>query len=239
MKRDCKYYNYGDRAPREYGAFCMESGEGRCLEEDTCDNCNKYFSISILSIDPGTYESAYVIIDVSTHKPIERKKVENEKLLRMLRDTEFYKYYGIKHFVVEMITGMGARVGDETFETTFWIGKFWEAAFENYDKREEMSFAKIYRRQEKTFLVGTQRCKDKDIIAALVNRYTPDQPNFGKGTAKDQGWFYGFRADIWSAYAVAVTYYHYYLTERGIEEREIAEEKRRQARIKRKSKRKR
>jgi hypothetical protein len=25
-------------------------------------------------------------------------------------------------------------------------------------------------------------------------------------TIKDQGWFYGFKADIWSAYAIGITY---------------------------------
>ena len=53
--------------------------------------------------------------------------------------------------------------------------------------------------------------KDKDIRQALVDRFAPNTPNGGKGSKDDQGWFYGFRADIWSAYAVAITYYDLYL----------------------------
>ena len=105
-------------------------------------------SETILSIDPGTYESAYTIIDVLNQKPIEAKKISNEKLLSMLRSSEFYEDYNISYFVIEMIAGMGMRVGDETFETAFWIGIFWEAASTNPDIKPFLS--KIYRRQEKS-----------------------------------------------------------------------------------------
>jgi hypothetical protein len=192
---------------------------------------------TIISIDPGTYESAYTIVRVSDQKPLEAKKTKNEKLLSLLRSSEFYETYNITYFVVEMIAGMGMRVGDETFETAFWIGIFWEAASTNPEVKPFLS--KIYRRQEKSFLVGTQRCKDKDIIAALVDRYAPDEPNYGKGTAKCRGWFYGFKADIWQAYAVAVTFHYYYLTDRGVCERVAQEQKRIHDKSKRKSKTKR
>jgi hypothetical protein len=42
------------------------------------------------------------------------------------------------------------------------------------------------------------------IGAAIVDRFASGQPNRGKGTKAKPGWFYGFRADIWQAYALAV-----------------------------------
>jgi hypothetical protein len=48
------------------------------------------------------------------------------------------------------------------------------------------------------------RAKDSNIAQALVYRFAPGQPNRGKGTKAAPGWFHGFAADIWQAYALAV-----------------------------------
>lgn len=40
-KPDCIYYDWGDTAPREYGAFCKKTES--CLNKNTCENCNSYF----------------------------------------------------------------------------------------------------------------------------------------------------------------------------------------------------
>ena len=39
-KPDCKYYDWGDTAPREYGAFCRATHE--CLTKEICENCKTY-----------------------------------------------------------------------------------------------------------------------------------------------------------------------------------------------------
>ena len=47
-------------------------------------------------------------------------------------------------------------------------------------------------------LCGQTKAKDTNVRQALIDR-------FGVvGTKKNQGWFYGFKADIWQAYALGV-----------------------------------
>lgn len=48
------------------------------------------------------------------------------------------------------------------------------------------------------------KANDATVRQALVDRFAPGQPNHGKGTKAAPGWFHGFRADVWQAYALAV-----------------------------------
>ncbi len=92
-----------------------------------------------------------------------------------------------------MIASYGLAVGKEVFETCVWIGRFIECfkcPFTWY----------IYRKEEKMNLCGSMKAKDSNIRQALIDR-------FGVvGTKREKGWFYGFKKDIWSAYAVGVTF---------------------------------
>jgi len=145
----------------------------------------------ILSIDPGNIESAYCVIDKETYKPIEFGKIKNEELRdKLISDLH---YYPIESFAIEMIASYGLAVGKEVFETCVWIGRFIECfkcPFTWY----------IYRKEEKMNLCGSMKAKDSNIRQALIDR-------FGVvGTKREKGWFYGFKKDIWSAYAVGVTF---------------------------------
>ena len=146
----------------------------------------------ILAIDPGNIESAYCVIDKKTYKPIEFAKVKNEQLLEYIWD---YIPREVDTLVIEMVASYGMAVGKEVFDTCVWIGRFIETALIN-----NKDYEYIYRKDVKMNLCNSMRAKDSNIRQALIDR-------FGVvGTKKNQGWFYGFKADIWSAYAVGITY---------------------------------
>lgn len=158
----------------------------------------------ILAIDPGSSESAYVLIDDNL-KPIEFAKVDNTELLQYIYDDCFEN---VKYVAIEMIASYGMAVGKEVFDTCVWIGRFAEL-LRVRTLAKDADF--IYRKNEKMNLCNSMKANDSNITQALIDRFASGVRNHGKGTKKEPGWFYGFSKDIWQAYAVGVTYYDMYL----------------------------
>lgn len=141
-------------------------------------------------------ESAYCIIDSETYKPEAFSKMENDRLLGFMQANSI----GYDKVIIEMVASYGMAVGKEVFETCVMIGQIKQKAIEN-----DIFVDFIYRKDEKMNLCQSMRAKDSNIRQALIDR-------FGVvGTKKNPGWFYGFKKDIWSAYAVGVTYCDTYL----------------------------
>lgn len=154
----------------------------------------------VLAIDPGNIKSGYVIAEYDENditRVLRVGKVENAVMMQIIAES------AEMDFAIEMIAGMGMTVGKEVFDTCVWIGRFWERAL----TRDFREMQYIYRREEKLYLCASPRAKDANIRQALADRYAPGQPNFGKGTKKQPGFFFGFSADMWAAMAVATTYY--------------------------------
>ncbi|CUN38103.1 hypothetical protein [Clostridium disporicum] len=165
----------------------------------------------ILAIDPGNEQSGVVLIREADLKPIVSEKITNEELLDNLlmdRYERLEESECINHVAIEMIASYGMAVGQSVFETCVWIGRFIQALEDNY-YNDSLKF--IYRKDEKMNLCGSMKAKDSNIVQALIDRFAPNTPNKGKGTKKEPGWFYGFKKDIWQAYAVAITYYDMYI----------------------------
>lgn len=158
----------------------------------------------ILAIDPGNQESGIVIIEKDTLYPIYKELVDNNVILSNILTKKYSNLGEIKHIAIEKIASYGMPVGIETFDTCIWIGRFLQAIKDTYNYPIRIKY--IYRKDEKLNLCNSLRAKDSNIIQALVDRFAPAQKNNGKGTKNNPGWFYGFKADIWQAYAVAVTY---------------------------------
>lgn len=160
---------------------------------------------AVIAIDPGNKESGYCIIDRDTMRPIEHGKLDNVTLLDVFKSGDFAemmaRYDGFE-VCIEMIASYGMPVGAEVFDTCVWIGRFIEAFDEVFCTPVEY----IYRKEEKLNICGNSRANDTNIRQALVDRFARGESNYGKGTKKSPGWFYGFAADQWAAYAVGVTY---------------------------------
>ena len=154
--------------------------------------------MKILAIDPGNIESAYVLMG-EDYKPLEFGKVESEDVINIIENAG---YGEIETLAIEMVASYGMAVGATVFETCVWIGRFIEAA-----SRYGISITKVYRKDVKMNLCGQTRAKDSNIRMALIDRFAQHDLKNGKGTKKDPDWFYGFKSDIWAAYAVGVTYF--------------------------------
>lgn len=156
----------------------------------------------IFAIDPGNTQSGYAVVEHDGEKilrVVEKGKTENTKIFELLE-----KYDEGVPVAIEMVASYGMPVGMEVFDTCVWIGRFAQAA-----KGHRIEF--IYRKEEKLCLCGSLKAKDGNITQALVDRFAPGQPNKGKGTKKEPGFFYGFSKDMWAAMAVATTYFDKYI----------------------------
>lgn len=158
-------------------------------------------SNKLIAIDPANVYSGYVIVEYDENfeitKILDKGKVENDKIYDILAREHGYE------LAVEMIASYGMAVGATVFETCVTIGRFTQFAL---DIGKVKTVGRVYRKDEKLNICGTLKAKDANIMQALIDRYAYGVPNRGKGTKKNQGFFYGFSKDMWAAMAVAVTY---------------------------------
>ncbi|NUR81635.1 MAG: hypothetical protein HOQ21_14475, partial [Dermatophilaceae bacterium] len=154
----------------------------------------------ILAIDPGNTESGYALIDLGTREPINIGKIPNDHLRRLLLTAN--EEVDADHVAIEMVASYGMAVGKDVFETCVWVGRFAEAVRGNWYPHSEPQL--VYRKDVKLHHCHSAKAKDANIAQALIDRFASGEPNRGKGTKAAPGFFYGFRADIWQAYALAV-----------------------------------
>lgn len=154
--------------------------------------------MKVLAIDPANIESGWCLIDSTTYRPIEFGKTKNgdleTKLLTITKDLPSV-------CIIEMVKSYGMAVGQTVFDTCVQIGRF-----QRICEQRDITWENVGRKQYIIDLLGDPRAKDANVIQYLIDRFAPNTPNKGKGSKKEQGWFYGFAADVWQAYAIGVWY---------------------------------
>lgn len=139
--------------------------------------------MKILGVDPGTTQSGYVLFD---GRVLQSGVMLNEDLLRIIADDRS------DVFAIERIVSYGTVVGDETFQTVHWAGRFQQAWACPAEVR-------LIRRLDVKKALGLRgSAKDKDVNSALLALIGP------KGTKAAPGPTYGVASHAWAALAVAV-----------------------------------
>jgi len=153
-----------------------------------------------LAIDPGSTESGIVLMD-KEYTPVFFDIIPNEKVIPIIAlEIGAKKPYTVIEMVAHYGTGMPA--GKDVFETCIWIGRFVESL-----TQMGLVVTTLPRQTVKLHLCNSVRAKDKNVIQALVDRFSDTvHGKYGKGTKKDPGFFFGFRDDVWQAFALGTTY---------------------------------
>jgi hypothetical protein len=152
--------------------------------------------LTVLAIDPGSSESAFVIL-----KPNGRiadfAKLPNPKILLHLQRRELHADL----MAIEKIASYGMPVGAETFDTCFWSGRFieaWGGSFTSHPWRL------IPRAEVKMHLCHkTAGVNDSVIRQRLIDLHGGKEAAIGRKAMP--GPLYGVKADCWQALALAVT----------------------------------
>lgn len=145
--------------------------------------------MKILGIDPGTFESAYMLIETEPFEILSFDKIENDKIWEIL---------GLELDIIgiEGIVSYGMPMGNDTIQTIFWVGRMYE--FINFLSNPSCPKVFIISRQDikMTICKTVAKVNDSNIRQALIDKYGP------QGTKPKPGPTYGIAGDMWSALAV-------------------------------------
>jgi hypothetical protein len=141
----------------------------------------------ILAIDPGTEQSGVVMLD--GERVTLSDVLPNAEVRNLIRTTD-------SPVACEWIASYGMAVGQETFDTCLWVGRFVEVALPR-------AVALVFRKDVKLHVCQNGRAKDPNVRQALIDLWGGKAKAIG--TSKQPGPLYGVKSHAWAALAVAVT----------------------------------
>jgi hypothetical protein len=150
--------------------------------------------MKILAIDQGDVESGYIIM-TDKEEIIEKGKINNEELLKII------KRNNITELAIEKIKSFGMSVGQTTFDSCVWAGRFIQCFLDNGGVR----FQEIPRKTKEgvcKHICKNSNATDSNIRQALIDRYEPNL----KPRQRPKNKLKGVSKDIWSALSICVTY---------------------------------
>ena len=110
---------------------------------------------------------------------------------------------------IEQVRSYGMSVGQTTFDTVWWTGRFCQAWQGRHKDSDKDRFIQVPRMAIKMHWCHNSQAKDGNIVRAIKDRFgeigTVKKPNLVYG---EDGTVEGkMKADMWQAFALAV-YWH-------------------------------
>lgn len=179
-----------DPGPRESGWVVYNPGQA-VREMGIDPNLSVY---QFILFSRGGREIDEILLNYNADRYIEeRRAAYNESVCRA------------RVCVIEKIESYGMPVGESVFETVRWADRFAQA----FGGIKHRNVVHLPRREVKLHLCNSMRGKDANVRQSLLNRFP--RTGGGKtpqiGTKAKPGPLYGVKSHIWSALALAVTYY--------------------------------
>ena len=174
--------------------------------------------MKILAIDPGLISGVVFIegernldLPVIKNKPtiVFLKQASRFEILNLFDNFESYFPRKSPIVLIETLEFIADYVGQSTFQTAFLIGQLIEKSIQN-----KINLNLVFRSNIKYFHIETRKGKDQQLIKRIVDKYISEEfqcqfnkNNYGKGTKKTPGYFYGMSGHCWQAFALASYYY--------------------------------
>ena len=152
----------------------------------------------ILGVDPGTTTSGAAIYNTGMRRANwSDKAVDNQHLVEWLIGGGT----GVQVIVLETLKPQGQILGTSTFETIFWVGRFYQAALQ---AGEAGVVTCIPRPEVRRRLLGKANAPKADaaIRQVLIDQIGP------QGKKADPGPTYGVASHAWQALALAYAHLH-------------------------------
>lgn len=141
--------------------------------------------LKVCGLDPGTVQTALVVWDGLAI--LDRRIIPNQEVIACLAESE-WPVVSCEHMECH-----GMSVGKETFETAYWIGRYWQVC-----EIMDIEWMRVVRSQIKSYWCHSQKATDSNVRTAVIDRLGPP------GKKKQPGVTYGVAKDMWSALAIAV-----------------------------------
>ena len=115
--------------------------------------------------------------------------------------------------MIEKIASYGMAVGETTFKTVYWSGRFAEAYGAERVHRVPRLAVKLH-------VCHDSRAKDANIRQALIDRFGGKEKAIGKKASPGQ--LYAVSGDLWAALSLAITWFDQNLANETTEERKAS-----------------
>ena len=145
----------------------------------------------VLAIDPANKQTAYTLIRSTTNEILDKGLIPNEDMLSLVESLEF------DCMAIEIIVNMGVT-GATLFLTSEMIGKLCYIAEKRGKDVIRVKRTDVKKHFSVKRVINGKKAPsaDSQIRTSLINKYGE------VGTKNNQGYFYGFKADIWQSMAV-------------------------------------